>query len=519
MAATPSHRSSRSTASSRSGGRNSLLNPSDGRDPAADSLDEGDEVPVEVLVEHLLAAKRSLSSMTLVLRANELTTIARAAHEETVVLGAQAEYLRRSITEQAALLMRMRRSLQRAYEFGKRDFKQLVKRMDSSDQQLQAMMEMLRATQVEAIFRTNEAEPKSLLDFLDEKSVQKLVDALKQSLEELQVSHPELLTVSNFLSNTRLCQSTQLSFQDDLSRFDTDLKQLKTSITSSPIGPSPSASSAYAPMPELLASLVDHSHAMAQLLTSLTKHFDLCVTAVRATDGGADLARRKAAEVTTHGAPEGQGPQGSNSVSISGVIAEQESHVSGLDPVTARDRADMVRVVVEDAAEVEEVVREIAERLAAMEAEAAAVDEQAAQARAAHAGVAAAYRALEDAGARVAGYVAAEAEFLQRWEDERRDVFARVDEMDDLRRFYEKYSSAYGSLVLEVERRRGVDERIQAVWRKARESVERLVEADRREREVFTQDAGDYLPTDLWEGMNRPLQRWEVTLVADEPAE
>ena len=308
-----------------------------------------------------------------------------------------------------------------------------------------------------------------------------------------------------------------MSFQDDLSRFDADLKQLKTTITSSPSGPSPSASSAYPPIPELLISLVDHSHAMAQLLTSLTKHFDLCVTAVRATDGGADLARRKAAEVTTHA--EAQEGQGSNSVSISGVIAEQESHVSGLDPITPRDRADMVRVVVEDAAEVEDVVGEIAERLAAMEAEAAAVDEQAAQARAAHAGVAAAYRALEDAGARVAGYVAAEAEFLQRWEDERRDVFARVDEMDDLRRFYEKYSSAYGSLVLEVERRRGVDERIQAVWRKARESVERLVEADRREREVFTQDAGDYLPTDLWEGMNRPLQRWEVTLVADEPAE
>jgi len=189
MAATPSHRSSRSVASSRSGGRNSLLNPNDsGNNNGHDSDLVEDEVPVEVLVEHLLAAKRSLSSMTLVLRANELATAARQAHEESVVLAAQAEYLRRAITDQAALLLRMRRSLQRAYDYGRRDFKQLVKRMDSSDQQLQAMMEMLRATQVEAIFRSKKGEPKNLLDFLDEKSVQKLVEALKGNLEELQAS-------------------------------------------------------------------------------------------------------------------------------------------------------------------------------------------------------------------------------------------------------------------------------------------------------------------------------------------
>ena len=44
--------------------------------------------------------------------------------------------------------------------------------------------------------------------------------------------------------------------------------------------------------------MINNSHAMAELLTSLSKHFDLCVTAVRTTEGGTALARMKAAEVT-----------------------------------------------------------------------------------------------------------------------------------------------------------------------------------------------------------------------------
>jgi autophagy-related protein 17 len=318
-----------------------------------------------------------------------------------------------------------------------------------------------------------------------------------------------------------MLQAIQTSFDGDLLRFDTDIRALKKSMSSSPSPSSPSSSMPHQPIPHLLASLIDHSHMMAQLLTSLTKHFDLCVTAVRATDGGADLARRRAAE--SQGSGTG-GPGDSTAdldlpgVSISGVIAEQESHLSHLDPLTSEDRADMVRVVVEDAAEVDDVVREIIERLSAMEADAARLDEQAARVRAAHAGTLAAFRALEDLGARVTGYAAAEVEFLQRWEDEKDVVYSLVREMEGLHDFYEKYSGAYGSLILEVERRRGIEERIQAIWRKARDGVDRLVEADRREREVFRQDAGEYLPTDLWHGISAPLRRWEVVQAREDEA-
>lgn len=244
---------------------------------------------------------------------------------------------------------------------------------------------------------------------------------------------------------------------------------------------------------------------MAGLLSSLTQHFDLCVTAIRTTEGGAALARRKAAEATAQ--------QDGPSVSISGVIAEQESHVSDLEPITAKDRADMVKVVVDDASEVEGVVREIGALLEDMESEFAALEEQVEGVRRACGAGAEAFRALEEVGGKLVIYVAAESEFVARWDDEKGAIFERLEEMGQLRDFYDGYANAYERLVLEVDRRGAVEERVRAVWRKARESVDRLVEEDEKARRGFMQDVGEFLPGDLWPGMDGGMKRWEVRAV------
>ncbi len=247
---------------------------------------------------------------------------------------------------------------------------------------------------------------------------------------------------------------------------------------------------------------------MAMLLTSLTTHFDLCVTAVRTTEGGAALARIKAAEVT-------QSQSGGEDVSISGVIAEQESHTPGLVPASAEEREQMLSVVEQDAAEVGYVVQELDERLQSMEGDFGRLDGQAARARLTHAAALAAFRALEDVGSRLRGYVAAEAEFRQRWAAERATVREGMVAMDGLRAFYESYASSYDGLILEAERRRALEDKVLSIWRKARESVDRIAEVDRREREAFRHEVGDFLPTDLWPAMDDAMCRWEIIPVRD----
>lgn len=233
----------------------------------------------------------------------------------------------------------------------------------------------------------------------------------------------------------------------------------------------------------------------------------MCVTAVRTTEGGAALARRRAAEVTESGDP----------VSISGVIAEQDTHMPDIDSMDPQERAEIVQVVVHDAPEVDEVVAEIQAVLQQMEADFGALKEQADRVKGDHTATLATFVVLEDIGSRLQSYMDAEAEFLQRWEDEKAIIFGKLEEMDELRRFYEGYANAYDSLMLEVERRRCAEEKIQNIWRKAKESVDKIVDADRKEREHFRQEIGEFLPTDLWVGMNSPLKRWEVTPVEETP--
>ena len=81
------------------------------------------DISLETLVSHLLASKRSLSSISTVWRANEIVTSARAALEESVVLSARTGFLRSGISEQVKILRKVRGGVENVYKEGQRDFK------------------------------------------------------------------------------------------------------------------------------------------------------------------------------------------------------------------------------------------------------------------------------------------------------------------------------------------------------------------------------------------------------------
>ncbi|CAK7266482.1 hypothetical protein SEPCBS119000_002046 [Sporothrix epigloea] len=465
-----------------------------------DNDEDHTTVPVETLVEHLLAARRALGTISQVLRSNEMATEARALYTEAMVDAARTGFLRRGIRQQAAVLVQIRRGMSQAYDAGRRDFHLLIRTLDEANGQLEHTMDILRATTVAAAFRPAGEAPRSLLDFVDEAGVDALRNAIKQSIVEL--------------------QDAQTSFDGDLLRFDTDLRALNKAMAAAPAPPPlplSLASDASAddglqdashPGPNLLSTLTLRSHRMAENLASLTRHFDLCVTAVRATEGALEMARWKAASSSS-------GDPLNEPVSISGVIAERDDHGEmadkhRLEPISFQERAEMVQVVLQDAAEVDDVVADIAADLREAEAAFATIQACAEQTRTATEATAAAFGVLEDIGTRLPSYAAAETEFAARWSNERDVVADRLDDMDELRTFYEGYASAYDTLILEAERRRTVEAKIQTVWRKARDAVARLVEADRGERAEFRHEVGEFLPTDLWQDMERPLRGEEL---------
>ena len=146
-----------------------------------------DAISVETLVQHLLDAKQSLSTMTLVLRANAIATAARHAHEESVLLSAQTHFIRSGINEQAQLLYKVKRRISNTRTAGKRQLEDTIASLDAADGRLQDTMHSLRRTIVESALRPKGEEQRNLLDFVDENEVEKMRDAIKKNIGTLKV--------------------------------------------------------------------------------------------------------------------------------------------------------------------------------------------------------------------------------------------------------------------------------------------------------------------------------------------
>lgn len=85
-------------------------------------VEHGPDIPLETLVSHLLASKRSLSSISTVWRANEIVTSAKKALEESVALNARRGFVQDTINQQTKILKGVRNTIERSYNAGQEDF-------------------------------------------------------------------------------------------------------------------------------------------------------------------------------------------------------------------------------------------------------------------------------------------------------------------------------------------------------------------------------------------------------------
>lgn len=252
------------------------------------------------------------------------------------------------------------------------------------------------------------------------------------------------------------------------------------------------------PIPAHLHTLETNAQAMAALLDSLVQHFDLCVNAIRHTEGGYAAVRKAASSQPPEAEP----------VSVSGVMTnENDSEVE--DTLSEEERKEMLDVLEKDAAQVEDVVMELGEYLSDMEAKHEEVLEHVAALSTTHNETTTAYSMLEAVGARLPGYIIASQEFHQRWEETKANIQEQLTELESMRMFYENYFSSYDGLILEVYRRKECEEKVKSIMRKAMDQIEKVYEADMKEREGFRVDVGDYLPGDLWPGVNAAARRWD----------
>ncbi|KAI9706488.1 MAG: autophagy protein 17 [Candelina mexicana] len=428
----------------------------------------------KTLVSHLLASKRSLSSVSLVWRANELVTSARALLEERVVLGARTDFVRKGVEEQVKILQSVRNGVEGVAREGQAEFKKVLRDLDTADARLKRTMKELRSTIVEPSLRGPGEDRKSLLDFVDEESVDGIMGSLRDSIDKT--------------------NEARITLHDSNKTFDDDLESITVALSkSSKEGLFPSSEFQFdSPIGPLMRSLEIHAKEMADLLESLVRHFDLCVTAVKHTEGGGATAQKITGDI-----PEG-------------VDANLDDVDAALEPMTEEEMVEMLKVLERDAADVDDVATEIHDRLVEMESQFEHIIFRSDCLARRYANTTAAFSLTEEVGEKLLEYVSQGRQFLMRWNEERQVIEEGLEETERLGDFYERFLMAYDGLIIEVGRRKSAQVKMEKVKEEAMEKLEQLHENELAEREHFRLDQGEYLPSDIWPGLVDSPMRYRM---------
>lgn len=227
-----------------------------------------------------------------------------------------------------------------------------------------------------------------------------------------------------------------------LSAFDNDLTALNTSLSNLPDPSTQNSSNLGEPIHPYLQALEEHAAVMAQLLESLTQHFDRCSEA---------LKRSEAAN--SH---------------------NQETGMA--DSMPPEEKAEMYAVLDRDAKEVDDVVAELKERLSEMESISAYVGKHVEDLHMLSKNAHGNFSLFEEFQGNLGTYVERTREFETQQDGYARAMEERLDELWQLGEFYEGFMGAYDAMVIEVGRRKGVAARMEAMLRDTMSKLQGLYE-------------------------------------------
>ena len=428
---------------------------------------------LETLVSHLLAAKRSLSAVDHVYHANDIVTATRQALESHTITAARTTFLRNGSDAQIDVLNQVQVQTRNIAQECVAEFQAVIKELDIAESRLQTTLSKLRQTIVEAGLRPAEEERRSLIDFVDESGVQGLLGTIKESIDATGDARKEY-------------EMSDADFEEEIFGIKSLIEVGHKRV---------SMQHCYnSPVPEILDGMEEHAKEMADNLESLVNHFDLCVNAIKHMEGGGAAAQKIAAEL-----PEGVGL----GLDIGNTDVPLES-------ITEEEKRDMLEVLEKDSSEVEDVVLEIKGRISDMELKIEHVSDYTDRLSDDYAKIVRGLKMLEGLGNRLPSYITQSQLFLQRWDEEKTKIEQHMEELEDLREFYDGFLRAYDNLILEVGRRKSVEVKMTEILQEAVDKLDKLYNEEVMEREVFRQEQGDFLPIDIWPGLMKPPTKFGI---------
>lgn len=412
--------------------------------------------------------------------------------ESTTVLVARGSYLRRSLASQTKIIRGVQFELEGAAQSIQDEVRALVNEVDIVDRRLEESLQKLRETKIEEVFkpslRGNEGNLESqeqkyvLHDFIDDKPASALRESIKAALDNV--------------------EQAKRNMDRSIQTLDQDLQTINVAIADDTVSTSATDSELKSPnLRKLLKGLENHAREMAEGLESLVKHFDLCVTAIKHTEGGGDAVAKNIAQEEL---PEGVGV---------------EDFDPPAQPMTETERSEMLQVLQTDASEVDEVVAEIQDRHTEMEVQLDHVLGWKQKGERSYEQVMEAFALLEKVGTRISGYVAESSKYSTCWAEEKAKIEDGMANMEEMRNVYDNFLNAYDGLIVEVARRKAVKKQMEKAVTEAQARLQRLYDDDFTERQRFRDEQGNYLPSDIWDGLSTLPPKFEIARVDEGGAE
>lgn len=348
---------------------------------------------------------------------------------------------------------------------------QLLHDLDTSFAGLKSTLAVLRETPIESVLQPPGTPQKHLYDFIDNTTVSALEDSLRACIDRY-----------NHVRST---------LEESTDAFDTALDNLHSSIDNVP--KTPVTNSVPSPIPSLYHDLEGHAREAAQAFQSLVKHYDLCVTALRHTEGGAAAVTQATGDVS---------------------LPSPDDHGPLPEPISEEERQEMLSVLERDAQEVEDVVTEIREHGTEMTCLLAQIDNHIAHLRNEDSALDSILKMIAKIAKEVKVHIVTSKAFHDSWlDDTRPSLLNGIEEWENQRDFYERFDLAYAELLVEISARRRRHEKAKRKAEEAQKELDRLHAEDERAREQFTLAQGDFLPLDIWPGLRDPPRRYAVRAI------
>ncbi|KAK9240826.1 autophagy-related protein 17 [Lipomyces kononenkoae] len=378
--------------------------------------------------------------------ASSLVISARDSLESAFAIHSKALFLSREVHDQIALLYRVNEALHSAATAFADEFQTSLVELDRSGARLDDVLEKLEGTVVDAGFKG--PEEGKMTRSLKYHTDDAVVEELKAQLRQ---------AIDYF-------QDAHGTMMKDLSQFDTEISELSSDIS---VLPQVSSDlSVYKTLVNSLQSIEDHAHAMGALLESLAHHYDQCSQALMTS-------------------------------SISNLQQDPE-------------REDLINVLREDAAQVDDVVDELRHRYSDMKTHAGSIFDFALSTAERYSATVELCTELSSHQTSLDKHLLAARQFAECVAEYFSRRNSLLDELDSLVDYFERFIHSYDALVLEVVRRKNTQNRMEKVVRDALEKLKFIYDEEMACRKSFHVKNGDYLPSDLWPGLSDPPIGYEI---------